>query len=126
MSKCSLTIDNGAIAVRAPYDAGFVAALKTRVQPTERRWKGETKQWLVSNRHGKTVQDLCLGEPNDESEALKIAKTYRNRIDTIFVGPEGGSGQVFLNQLAKASGGQHVTADRVKELAQETKKLLAA
>ena len=66
------------------------------------------------------------GEPNDESEALKVAKTYRNRIDTIFVGPEGGSGQSFLNQLAKASGGQHVTADRVKELAQETKKLLAA
>lgn len=66
------------------------------------------------------------GEPNDESEALKVAKTYRNRIDTIFVGPEGGMGQTFLNQLAKASGGQHVTADRVKELAQETKKLLAA
>lgn len=30
MSKCSLTIDGGAIAVRAPYDAGFVAELKTR------------------------------------------------------------------------------------------------
>lgn len=60
MSKCSLTIDNGAIAVRAPYDAGFVADLKTRVQPNERRWKNETKQWLVSPRHGKTVQDLCL------------------------------------------------------------------
>ena len=66
------------------------------------------------------------GEPNDESEALKVAKTYRNRIDTIFVGPEGGSGQAFLNQLAKASGGQGVTADRVKELADTTQKLLAA
>lgn len=65
------------------------------------------------------------GEPNDESEALKIAKTYRNRIDTIFVGPEGGSGQAFLNQLAKASGGQHVTADRVAQLADKTQKLLA-
>ncbi len=66
------------------------------------------------------------GEPNDESEALKVAKTYRNRIDTIFVGPEGGSGQSFLNQLAKTSGGQGVTADRVKELADTTQKLLAA
>lgn len=66
------------------------------------------------------------GEPNDESEALKVAKTYRNRIDTIFVGPEGGSGQTFLNQLAKASGGQGVTADRVAELADKTVKLLAA
>lgn len=60
MSKCSLTLDSGAIAVKAPYDAGFVADLKTRVQPNERRWKNETKQWLVSQRHGKTVQDLCL------------------------------------------------------------------
>lgn len=66
------------------------------------------------------------GEPNEESEALKVAKTYRNRIDTIFVGPEGGSGQSFLNQLAKASGGQGVTADRVRELADTTQKLLAA
>jgi len=66
------------------------------------------------------------GEPNDESEALAIAKTYRNRIDTIFVGPEGGMGQAFLNHLAKASGGQGVTADRVKELADTTQKLLAA
>lgn len=60
MSKCSLTIDDGAIAVKAPYDAGFVAELKTRVPPTERRWKPDTKQWVVSVRHGKTVQDLCL------------------------------------------------------------------
>ena len=60
MSKCSLTIDGGAIAVKAPYDAGFVNELKTRVQPTERRWKPDTKQWVVSVRHGKTVQDLCL------------------------------------------------------------------
>ena len=57
MSKCSLTIDGGAIAVKAPYDAGFVNELKTRVQPTERRWKPDTKQWVVSVRHGKTVQD---------------------------------------------------------------------
>lgn len=60
MSKCSLIADGGAIAVKAPYDAGFVAELKSRVQPNERRWKNETKQWLVSPRHGKTVQDLCL------------------------------------------------------------------
>lgn len=66
------------------------------------------------------------GEPNDESEALKVARTFKNRIDTIFVGPEGGSGQAFLSRLASASGGQGVTADRVKELADTTQKLLAA
>lgn len=65
------------------------------------------------------------GEPDDEKEALAVAKTYRNRIDTIFVGREGAEGQDFLNRLAKASGGEHVTADRVTELADKTQKLLA-
>lgn len=66
------------------------------------------------------------GEPNDEQDALKVAKTYRNRIDTIFVGPEGSSGADFLKKLAHASGGQTVTADRVKELAANVQKLLLA
>lgn len=65
------------------------------------------------------------GEPDDEADALKVAKTFKNRIDTIFVGREGAEGQDFLNRLAKASGGEHVTADRVAELADKTVKLLA-
>lgn len=64
------------------------------------------------------------GEPNDEDAALAVAKTYKNKIDTVYVGPEGGDGQAFLKRLAKASGGQTVTADRVKELAANVQKLL--
>lgn len=64
------------------------------------------------------------GEPDDENEALKVAKTFKNRIDTIYVGPEGGAGQEFLKRLAKASGGQGVTAEKVKELASSVEKLL--
>lgn len=66
------------------------------------------------------------GEPNDENEALKVAKTYKNKIDTIYVGPEGGDGQAFLKRLAKASGGQSVTSAQVKELASTVKHLLTA
>ena len=64
------------------------------------------------------------GEPDSEDEALKVAKTYKNRIDTIYVGPEGGEGQDFLKRLAKASGGQGITAAQVKELASSVEKLL--
>lgn len=64
------------------------------------------------------------GEPNNEEEALAVARTYKNRIDTVFVGPDGSDGQAFLKRLAKASGGQTVTADRVKELAANVQKLL--
>lgn len=66
------------------------------------------------------------GEPSDESAALEVAKTFKNRIDTIYVGPENGSGQAFLKRLAKASGGQGTTAAQVKELASNIKNLLTA
>lgn len=66
------------------------------------------------------------GEPDNGPETLNIAKTYKNKIDTIYVGPEGGSGSSFLARLAKASGGQTVTADRAKELAPVIQHLLAA
>lgn len=66
------------------------------------------------------------GEPDSEGEAITAAKKFTNRIDTIFVGPDGGSGQEFLKRLAKASGGQNVTSEKVKELATDIKKLLLA
>lgn len=65
------------------------------------------------------------GEPNSEAEALRVAKTYQNRIDTVYCGPEYcPEGRDFLSRLAKASGGVQVTADRVKELAGKIEVLL--
>lgn len=64
------------------------------------------------------------GEPDNAPAALAEAKKYRARIDTIFVGPEGGAGRKFLEQLAAASGGQVITADRAKALADSAKRLL--
>jgi len=66
------------------------------------------------------------GEPNDEQSALDVAKTYKARIDTIYVGPENGDGQKFLQRLAKVSGGQGVTSAQVKELESTVKHLLTA
>lgn len=46
------------------------------------------------------------GEPDDETEALSVARTYKNRINTIYCGPESGrAGRAFLEELAKSSGG---------------------
>ena len=65
------------------------------------------------------------GQPADEYQALEVAKTYNNHISTIFVGPENNpAGLNFLRQLAMATGGQHVTADRAKELATAVTQLL--
>lgn len=67
------------------------------------------------------------GEPDDPYTALAVAKTYRNKIDVIFCGNEARpDGREFLRKLAKASGGQEVTADRVAQLSNTIHKLLAA
>ena len=66
------------------------------------------------------------GKPDSEQEALKEAKRYDAKISTIFVGPEDDleGGRKFLQQLAAASGGASVTADRAKELASKVERLL--
>ena len=65
------------------------------------------------------------GQPDTESEALKVAKTFQNKISVIYVGPESNpSGRNFLERLAAATGGKAVTADRAKELAASVQLLL--
>ena len=60
MSKCKLTFDSGAISITSPYDAGFVAELKSSVPPTDRRYNGQNKSWIVTPAHGATLQNLCM------------------------------------------------------------------
>ncbi len=67
------------------------------------------------------------GQPDDESAALAEARQYKAHISTIYVGPEGESeGREFLAQLAAATGGQAVKAERVMELADTMTRLLQA
>jgi len=57
------------------------------------------------------------GEPNSRSKALAIAKTFKNKIDTIFVGSVNrDGGRDFLIELARVSGGEHVTMEKCLEL----------
>lgn len=60
MGRCALIADGDAISVVTPYDAGFVAQFKMMVPASDRRWDGEKKRWIVTPRHGKTLQDLCM------------------------------------------------------------------
>jgi hypothetical protein len=60
MTRCKLTPDEGGIAVTSPYDSAFVAELKSAIPATERRWKPESKAWVVTPRHGATLQNLCM------------------------------------------------------------------
>ena len=53
------------------------------------------------------------GMPNDPTETLKVAREFKNRIDTLFCGPESDveGGRAFLEKLATITGGQAVTSN---------------
>ena len=46
------------------------------------------------------------GQPDNEESALSIAQTMEAEISTIYIGPENGSGKLFLERLAKQNGGK--------------------
>lgn len=58
-----------------------------------------------------TLEKIVLisdGEPtSDESQTLQAAMRLGKRIDTVYCGPRGGSGEKFLKKLAIQSGGTH-------------------
>ncbi len=65
------------------------------------------------------------GEPDEHQKTLSIAGTFQNKIDTIYVGSESNpSGRDFLQRLARATGGQAVTAEAAKQLQATVGRLL--
>jgi hypothetical protein len=67
------------------------------------------------------------GEPDSESQALDVARGFKGRIDTVYVGPEADNGaRDFLRRLAAANGGQAVMAQQAQALAAHTERLLLA
>lgn len=53
------------------------------------------------------------GAPDDTDEALEEAAKYRSTISTVFIGPAGGTGEEFLQRLARASGGRAKNVQRL-------------
>jgi hypothetical protein len=64
------------------------------------------------------------GEPDDEEETLRVARRFKSRIDTIFIGREGDHGAEFLARLAAATGGASHKAAEPGLLADQVRQLL--
>jgi hypothetical protein len=65
------------------------------------------------------------GEPDDEHEALAVAATFENKINTIYVGPESGfMGIEFLERLANSTGGQHKISELTRALGSTVERLM--
>lgn len=73
----SLTLENGVLVYQTPYNPGLVAALKTAIPATDRKWDMRRKVWLVAAQHGRTLVDLTsqylrenIGIPKGGSVAM--------------------------------------------------------
>jgi len=69
------------------------------------------------------------GQPDDEKKTLKVARSFKSRIDTVYIGPEDGgvwSGRDFLAKLAAESGGIATQSKAPGLLAEQVTLLLTA
>lgn len=64
------------------------------------------------------------GEPDDPDAALAVARQYRAKINTIYVGPEIGCGRKFLEKLASVTGGASEVAELTKALGNTIKRAM--
>lgn len=55
--QCSVTAHNGALRVKTPYNAGFVAAIKA-LPSTARRYDPQTRTWLVDTQYANDLRGL--------------------------------------------------------------------
>lgn len=70
----------------------------------------EAIDFAKSEKVGRAIV-ISDGEPDDRQRALQSAKDFGGRIDVVFVGKPGSSGEEFLKMLAEATGGESFTGD---------------
>lgn len=66
------------------------------------------------------------GQPNSPEDTLRVARSFKSKINTIYIGPEGGSGKYFLEKLASLTGGTFFKSKQVGLLAEPMRLLLGA
>ena len=67
------------------------------------------------------------GWPDDKEKTLKVARTFKSKVDCIYIGPETGydtDGRVFLEKLAALTGGQYAVSVAPAMFGEHVEKLL--
>lgn len=75
---------------------------------------------------GMKIIIISDGSPNSPEQCLNVARTFKNKVDTIYIGPEGDyeGGRKFLEKLASVTGGQALKSDAPGLLSKEVETLL--
>ena len=58
MSQVNLTLEDGNLVLKTPYDAGLVADLKASIPNIARRWEPKRKVWIIAYMHGQDIVDV--------------------------------------------------------------------
>ena len=68
------------------------------------------------------------GAPDDERATLNEARTFQTKINTVYIGPEDGTGADFLRRLSALTGGVNATQSvrEIAHLSDTMQKLLTA
>ena len=85
---------------------------------------GALRYALVGDNGERRFVVISDGEPDSQDEALTTAARISGPISCIYVGPEGGRGMQFLQQLATASGGTMTEAPLLAQLSDQVLLLL--
>ena len=82
------------------------------------------------DQEGRAFYVISDGLPDSEREALEVARRFRNPIHAIWVGPEAGYeaaiGRRFMDELARAGGGQAGEAFLLEGMSQQVERLMLA
>jgi len=88
--RSSITIENGTLVYRTPYNPGLVAALKAAVPASDRKWDPARKVWLVAPAHGAVLAAIAeqyLGVVlTVPSGASTVARPETRVLDVRYIG----------------------------------------
>lgn len=84
-----IPMKDGTIGFKSPYDAGLVAALKTAIPYSDRRWDRDQKLWMVAPQHANTLADLAeqyLGKRPQVPQVQSIAVNTTQLLQVKYIG----------------------------------------
>ena len=86
------------------------------------------RMMLMADNTGIRLILISDGEPDDDEKTIALARKFKSKIDTVFVGSESGRGRSFLKELSAATGGISITTEvnQLGKLSDNITRLIAA
>ena len=81
--NASLTLEGKSLVLQCKYDAGLVAALKSTIPPSDRRFDPTRKAWLVTPAWGQKIATLITAYLGEMVMVPQVSPTIDNALRTL-------------------------------------------